>query len=120
VGYHPRLWRQAIELEEAFGRLVEMGHGAILTGWGIGQDIAFLVGTCRRLGLPWPFAALAIDIQGIARKLLNAGDVDRFNLGHVADRLRIGRMGEHGALADAYATYDILLKLEERSGAAHP
>ena len=42
------------------------------------------------------------------------GDVDRFNLGHVADRLGIGRMGEHGALADAYATYDVLLKLMER------
>ncbi|WBL36473.1 hypothetical protein O0235_02580 [Tepidiforma flava] len=40
--------------------------------------------------------------------------MDRFNLGHVADRLGIGRMGEHGALADAYATYDVLVKLVER------
>jgi DNA polymerase III epsilon subunit-like protein len=29
----------------------------------------------------------------------------------VADRLGIGRMGEHGALADAFATYDVLCKL---------
>ena len=26
-----------------------------------------------------------------------------------------GRMGEHGALADAYATYDVLVKLLDRS-----
>ena len=57
----------------------------------------------------------ALDVQPIARSILNEGHVDRFNLGHVADRLGIGRMGEHGALADAYATYDVLLKLVERA-----
>jgi DNA polymerase III epsilon subunit-like protein len=38
-------------------------------------------------------------------------DVDYYNLGHVADRLGIGRMGEHSALADAYAAYDVLTAL---------
>ena len=33
----------------------------------------------------------------------------------IADRLGIGRMGEHGALADAYATYDILAELCARA-----
>lgn len=115
VGYTPKAWKDAIDLEQAFGRLGELGREAVIAGWGIGQDMAFLVESFKRLGQPWPFAPIALDVQPIARKVLGAGQVDRFNLGHVADRLGIGRMGEHGALADAYATYDVLVKLVERS-----
>ena len=117
VGYSPKAWKSAIELDAAFDRFAEVGKGAIIAGWGIGQDMAFLTESMRRLSRPWPFAGIALDIQPIARKLLGGGQVDRFNLGHVADRLGIGRMGEHGALADAYATYDVLVKLVERARA---
>ena len=116
VGYSPKLWRQALELEHAFDRLTDLGRDCVVTGWGIGQDMSFLVETYRRLKRPWPFALVALDVQPIARLLLKGGgQVDRFNLGHVADRLGIGRMGEHGALADAYASYDVLVKLLERA-----
>lgn len=112
VGYTPKAWKSAIELEEALERFSRLSREAVVTGWGIGQDMAFLVETYRRLQQPWPFATVALDVQPIARGLLKGGgQVDRFNLGHVADRLGIGRMGEHGALADAYATYDVLVKL---------
>lgn len=115
VGYSPKAWKQALELEDALEKFSATGREAVVTGWGIGQDMAFLAETYRRLQQPWPFAMVALDVQPIARQLLKAGgQVDRFNLGHVADRLGIGRMGEHGALADAYATYDVLLKLVER------
>ena len=114
VGYSPKAWRTAIELEVAVARLEEMGTGAVLSGWGIGHDLTFLAEAFRRAGRPWPFAPVALDIQPIARILLRRGEqVDRFNLGHVADRLGIGRMGEHSALADAVATYDVLVKLME-------
>lgn len=113
VGYSPEAWRQAIALEEALETFTEVGAGAVLAGWGIEQDLAFLAETYRRLDRPWPFAGVAIDVQQVARAMLRNGEVDRFNLGHVADRLGIGRMGEHGALADAYATYDILVRLFE-------
>jgi DNA polymerase III epsilon subunit-like protein len=117
VGYSSKAWKDAINVEEALERFAEVGREAIITGWGIGQDMAFLVESFRRLDRPWPFATVAVDVQHIARRLLRgSGDVDRFNLGHVADRLGIGRMGEHGALADAYATYDVLVKLLERAG----
>jgi DNA polymerase III alpha subunit (gram-positive type) len=117
VGYSPKGWKDALELASAFEKFVAVGEGAIITGWGIGQDMAFLTETARRTGTPWPFATIALDVQPIARKILGGGgQVDRFNLGHVADRLGIGRMGEHGALADAYATYDVLVKLVERMG----
>lgn len=116
VGYSPKAWKAAVELDEAFTRLEEIGRDSVVTGWGIGQDIAFLAESFRRLNRPWPFAPVALDVQPIARGLLPDGHVDRFNLGHVADRLGIGRMGEHGALADAYATYDVLVKLVERAG----
>jgi DNA polymerase-3 subunit epsilon len=116
VGYSSKAWKTAIELDAAFERFSELGRDAVITGWGIGQDMAFLVESYRRLSQPWPFALIALDVQPIARKLLGGGgEVDRYNLGHVADRLGIGRMGEHGALADAYATYDVLVKLLERS-----
>jgi DNA polymerase III epsilon subunit-like protein len=115
VGYSPKGWKDALELSVAFEKFAAVGAGAVIAGWGIGQDIAFLAETARRTARPWPFASIALDVQPIARKVLGGtGDVDRFNLGHVADRLGIGRMGEHGALADAYATYDVLLKLMER------
>ena len=114
VGYTPKAWKTALELEAAWTKFSTLGHGAVITGGGISQDMAFLVETFRRLEQPWPFAPVALDVQPIARGLLKAtGTVDRFNLGHVADRLGIGRMGEHGALADAYATYDVLIKLLE-------
>ena len=112
VGYSVKAWKDALELEDAFRRMAELAPGAVIAGWGIGGDMAFLSETSRRLGMPWPFAPIALDIQIVARNLLKAtGRVDRMNLGHVADRLGIGRMGEHSALADAYATYDILVKL---------
>lgn len=116
TGYSPKAWKSAVEIEEAVEKFTAIGRGAVVTGWGIGQDMAFLVETYKRLNQPWPFALLALDVQPIARVLLKDGAVDRFNLGHVADRLGIGRMGEHGALADAYATYDVLVKLMERAG----
>lgn len=116
VGYSPKAWKTAIELEQAFTRFTEVGRGSVISGWGIGQDMAFLVESFRRTDKPWPFATVALDVQPIARKLLGGGgEVDRYNLGHVADRLGIGRMGEHGALPDAYATYDVLVKLVERA-----
>lgn len=114
VGYSAKAWKPALELEEAVERFAQLGRDSVIAGWGIGQDMAFLVEAFRRLQQPWPFAAVALDVQPIARSLLRGnGQVDRFNLGHVADRLGIGRMGEHGALADAYATYDVLAKLLE-------
>lgn len=117
VGYTPKAWKTAMELEEAWQKFSAVGRDSIITGWGISQDMAFLVETYKRLGQPWPFAPVALDVQPIARILLKGGGtVDRFNLGHVADRLGIGRMGEHGALADAYATYDVLVKLLELPG----
>jgi len=116
VGYSAKAWKDAIDLDVAMDRFAELGRESVVAGWGIGQDMAFLVESFRRTGRPWPFALVALDVQPIARKLLKGtGDVDRFNLGHVADRLGIGRMGEHGALADAYATYDVLVKLLERA-----
>lgn len=116
VGYNSKAWKDAVELDVAFAQFTEVGRGAVITGWGIGQDVAFLVESCRRQGIGWPFAPIAIDVQYIARYIFKGGsDVDRFNLGHVADRLGIGRMGEHGALADAYATYDVLTRLIERA-----
>lgn len=115
VGYSPKAWKTALDLEAAMDRFAATGRDAIVTGWGMAQDLAFLAEAFRQLGEPWPFALAAIDVQAIARALLKGnGEVDRFNLGHVADRLGIGRMGEHGALADAYATYDVLVKLVER------
>ena len=114
VGYTPKAWRTAIELEAAVAHLEELGAGTVLSGWGIGHDLTFLAEAFRRAQRPWPFAPVALDIQPIARNLLRRGEqVDRFNLGHVADRLGIGRMGEHSALADAFATYDVLVKLTE-------
>lgn len=116
VGYSAKAWKSALDLEEAVERFAQLGRDSVIAGWGIGQDMAFLVEAFRRLQQPWPFATVALDVQPIARSLLRGnGQVDRFNLGHVADRLGIGRMGEHGALADAYATYDVLAKLLELS-----
>jgi DNA polymerase-3 subunit epsilon len=119
VGYSPKAWRDAIDLAVAARRLADFGQGAVLTGWGIANDLRFLSETMRRAGLDWPFAPVAVDIQPIARRILRRGDdVDHFNLGHVADRLGIGRMGEHSALADAYATYDVLVALVARAAAS--
>jgi DNA polymerase-3 subunit epsilon len=112
VGYSPKAWRDAVELEDAIGRMVGDAAGAAFVGWGFGQDLAFVDEILRASGQPWPFAPVAVDVQRIARHMLTRGEtVDRFNLGHVADRLGIGRLGEHGALADAYATFDVLVEL---------
>ncbi|MDZ7729562.1 MAG: 3'-5' exonuclease [Dehalococcoidia bacterium] len=119
VGYSARAWKSAMEIEGAFAKLAELGKDAAITGWGIGQDMSFLVQTYRTLEMAWPFAPVAVDVQPVARKLLKGtGSVDRFNLGHVADRLGIGRDGEHGALPDALATYDVLVALARQAPAS--
>lgn len=116
VGYSSKAWKNAIELERAVDQLVDFGKGAAIAGWGIGQDMSFLLQTFRQLERDWPFAPVTVDVQPIARQVLKGtGDVDRFNLGHVADRLGIGRDGEHGALPDALATYDVLVALMDRA-----
>lgn len=121
VGYSSKAWKAAIDLELAVDRLVSLGAGAAITGWGIGQDMQFLVQMFRELERDWPFAHLAIDVQPVARHILHGtGSVDRFNLGHVADRLGIGRDGEHGALPDALATYDVLVALMSRAAGVSP
>jgi DNA polymerase III epsilon subunit-like protein len=111
VGYSSKAWKDSIPFEKAFEQFTKLGAGTVVAGWGIGHDMAFLAESYRRLGMDWPFAPVALDIQLVARNILTKSVVDRFNLGHVADRLGIGRMGEHGALADAYATYDVLVEL---------
>jgi len=123
VGYSPRAWRDALSLEEAMEELVEFGRGAILAGWGIRLDLAFLLEALERTGLDWPFEPIVLDVQDVARAVLDSEEhgIDSWNLGRVADRLGIGRLGEHGALADAYATYDVLSRLVDlaREGAPH-
>lgn len=113
AGYSPGAWKKAPRVEEAMPHFFRLGQGALAAGWGVGQDLAFLREQLRREGRDWPFQPLVLDIQTLARLRLDrhAGVVERFNLGHVADRLGIGRMGEHSALADAYAAYDVLRKL---------
>lgn len=117
VGYSPRAWRDAVSLEDAMADLVEFAAGTVLAGWGIRLDLAFLFEALERTGHEWPFADVVLDIQPVAQAVLRDGTVDGWNLGHVADRLGIGRLGEHGALADAYAAYDVLARLLELAGA---
>ncbi len=118
VGYSPKAWRDAVSLEDAVAELVEFGAGAVLAGWGIRLDLAFLFEALERTGYEWPFADVVLDVQPVAQAVLDEGTVDSWNLGHVADRLGIGRLGEHGALADAYAAYDVLAKLVELASSA--
>ncbi|GBD23699.1 DNA polymerase III PolC-type [bacterium HR29] len=118
VGYSPKAWRDAVSLEDAVAELVEFGAGAVLAGWGIRLDLAFLFEALERTGYEWPFADVVLDVQPVAQAVLKDGTVDSWNLGHVADRLGIGRLGEHGALADAYAAYDVLAKLVELASSA--
>lgn len=117
VGYAPSGWNKASDISETFPALVKLGRGSLAAGWGVSQDLAFLRELLQQFELDWPFAPYVLDVQELAKRVLHPRGkiVDRFNLGHVADRLGIGRMGEHSALADAYATYDVLLKLIERA-----
>lgn len=115
VGYRASEWKRAPAMDRVVNELVQLGSGTLIAGWGIEMDIAFLRHTFAYLEIDWPFQPVVVDIQHIARRELNGTKmVDRFNLGHVADRLGIGRMGEHNALADAYATYDVLVALWNR------
>lgn len=114
VSYSSKKWKDSMSLEKAITNISQIGHQSIITGWGISQDLAFLNETYHRLNQEWPFLKVAIDVQNIAKKMLTRSEIDRLNLGHVADRLGIGRLGEHSALADAYTTYDVLTTLWKR------
>ncbi len=113
VGYTAKEWRGAPDLEPVARKFFELGEAALPAGWGIGQDVRFMRELLQLLEIDWPFAPVILDIQQLAKARLEGPDspVDRFNLGHVADRLGLGRLGEHSALADAYAAYDVLVKL---------
>jgi len=82
VGYSAKNWKAALKLEEAFDRFARLGRDAVIAGWGIGQDMAFLAETFRRLDQPWPFALVALDVQPIARGLVaRRRQDDRFTWG---------------------------------------
>jgi hypothetical protein len=73
TGYSPKAWKAAVELEEAFARLEEVGRDAVVTGWGIGQDMAFLVESFRRLNRPRRAAHRTAAPQGRQRRPLQPG-----------------------------------------------
>ncbi|WBL36472.1 exonuclease domain-containing protein [Tepidiforma flava] len=50
VGYSPKEWRTALDLEAAMDRFAGTGRDAVLTGWGMAQDLAFLSEAFRQLG----------------------------------------------------------------------
>jgi len=102
-------------IEEALPAFLEYCGGAVLTGWHVEFDLAFLRAWAKRLKLPAP-ANKSLDVLGLylairggkASQLLEELPLKDATLYSVARALGVSPKGAHDALGDACLTAQVL------------
>lgn len=113
TGITDSLVMRAPTMEQVLPAFLEFMGGAVVVGHNVRFDWAFLSAAVQRWGGPM-LGNQRIDTLGLARRLL-ADEMSRFGLGELAKRLRLPNQPTHRALADAWATTDLLHLLIERA-----
>ncbi|GFK93044.1 DNA polymerase III PolC-type [Fundidesulfovibrio magnetotacticus] len=102
-------------LEEVLPRFLRYAGDAVLTGWHVELDLAFLRAACKRLKLPQP-RNRGLDVLGLylairgsrASPVLDELPLKDATLYSVARALGVPPRGAHDALGDAYLTAQVL------------
>jgi DNA polymerase-3 subunit epsilon len=102
-------------VEDALPAFLEYCGDAVLTGWHVELDVAFLRAWCKRLGLPAP-GNKVLDVLGLymairggrGSHLLDELPLKDATLYTVARALGVPPKGAHDALGDAFLTAQVL------------
>ncbi len=92
---------------------LEFAHGSVLVAHNAPFDIGFLKAAASEHGQPWPLFQV-LDTVTLSRELLSPGEVINHRLATLAAHFGARVTPNHRALADAYATTDVLLALLRR------
>lgn len=115
------LWqKEGRPLKEALLELSEIGQGAILAGFNLTFDWAFLQNSFNEVGLPDPFYYHRYDVMSSAFSMLyHQVNINKFSLRECCQFFGISNRKAHTALADAQATYEVFVGLMQRQQAVY-
>jgi DNA polymerase III alpha subunit (gram-positive type) len=117
--FDPVVWqKEGRPLAQALAELSEMGQGAILAGFNVTFDWAFLQTGFNLVGLPDPFYYHRYDVMSSAYTMLyHRPEFTKFSLSECCRFFNVTNTKAHSALADAQATFEVfvgLMKLESQ------
>jgi len=108
IGYTPEKWAGAISLQQGLSELAEIGQGAMLAGFNVTFDWAFLQAGFNQVGLPDPFYYHRYDLMSaMFTKYYDNNKFSRFSLSECCRFFGITNRAAHTALSDAEATYEV-------------
>ena len=111
--YDAESWaKEGRPLKEALEELSEIGRGAILAGFNVTFDWAFLQAGFNLVGLPDPFYYHRYDVMSAAFSMLyDRQAFSKFSLNECCRFFGVVNRNAHTALADAQATYEVFMGL---------
>jgi len=111
-GYDHAKWENAIDLKEALTQLSEIGRGAVLMGFNVTFDWAFLQIGFNTVELPDPFYYHRVDVMSAAyARYYSNPKFSRFSLSECCRYFGVSNRAAHTALSDAEATYDVFVAM---------
>jgi len=111
TGYSKERWKDSVSLKQALNRLNIVAENAMLVGWNISFDWAFLVRGFERLGIKHKFDYHRMSIA--YSKLDKIKYDSHLRLSKIAPQLGIRNWKEHSAMDDVRVTYVVFKKLME-------
>lgn len=118
TGITPAMVASAPRVDAVLPSFLEFIRGAVLVAHNAPYDVGFLKAACARHGYSWPNPRV-LDTAALARRVLSRDEVPNRKLATLAAFFRASHRPSHRALADAYATVDVLHGLIERLGSYH-
>lgn len=113
-GYTVEKWAaEAIELDLAMPKLLQMAHNAIFTAHNAPFDWAFFEAAMVKRFQRWPSDYHKYDTVAMATPLLRHGIVPNLKLETLTAHFEIEHKNAHTALADVHACRNLYLKLNE-------
>ncbi len=111
-GYKEEDWVFAIGIKKALEELAEKVKDAVMVGHNVSFDHAFLEKAFKKNGIPNTMHYRKLDTISIAyAKLYDDGDIEKFSLRALCEKLGIENKNAHTALSDARATFELYKKL---------
>ncbi len=108
--FTPEKWADAVSLDKALREFATIGQGAVLAGFNVTFDWAFLQAGLNRIGLEDPFYYKRYDVMSaVFTRYYNRPEFSKYSLNECCRYFKVTNKMAHTALADAEATYEVFL-----------